>query len=164
MPCRNPRETEQSEAHRGSSRVPAAGAPWGTCAAAASGCGDFDLDIRGATHHWVPWRKSAWMRLIVKWGGWETLKLSPGPVASQASLLRITKAYKSIFLGSLHTCRLTLHMLVSRNFVQKWRTAPKANSDDFSPPGSQEPCLHQRLNTGPSEVMSFKFLYIQEDI
>ena len=115
----------------------------------------------GATHHWVPWRKSAWMRLIVKWGGWKTLKLSPGPVASQASLLRIRKAYKSIFLGSLHTCRLTLHMLVSRNFVQKWRTAPKANSDDFSPPGSQEPCLHQRLNTGPSEVISFKFLYIR---
>ena len=65
------------------------------------------------------------MRLIVKWGGWETLKLSP---------------------------------------VQKWRTAPKANSDDFSPPGSREPCPHQRLNTGPSEVMSFKSLYIQEDI
>ena len=31
-------------------------------------------------------------------------------------------------------------------------SAAKANSHDFAPPGSQEPCLHQGVNAASSEV------------
>ena len=48
----------KTEAHRGSSTLRASRAPWGTGAAAASDGRDSDLDLRGATHHRVPWRNS----------------------------------------------------------------------------------------------------------
>ena len=57
----------KTEAYRGSSSMRAAGAPWGTRAAAPSSRGNFDLDLRGAAHHRVPWRNSVWIRLMVRW-------------------------------------------------------------------------------------------------
>ena len=60
---------------RGSSTLRAAGARRSARTFAASGYGDSDLDIWGATHHRVPWRNSVWIRLMVRWGDWEALKL-----------------------------------------------------------------------------------------
>ena len=36
--------------------------------------------------------------------------------------------------------------------MPKLRAAPKANSDDFAPPGSQEACLHQGMYTARSKL------------
>ena len=71
-----PRSPAKTEVHRGSSTLRAARAPWGTGAAAASDCRDFDLEIWGATHHRVPCRNSAPRRsIMLRWGSWEALKL-----------------------------------------------------------------------------------------
>ena len=59
----------KTKAQRGSAVLRAAVA-WGTRAAAPSRwsrCRDSDLELRGAAHHRVPWRKSGWSRLMTYW-------------------------------------------------------------------------------------------------
>ena len=143
MTLRRPAKTE---AHRGSSTLRAAGAPHrGSCATAASGGRDSDLDIWGATRHRVPWRDSVPSCFIL------SLVLLKRWLRSFSG--RVTAVLPAV--NSLHQLLEASQVLLTVKFghvgFQKL-SATKANPHDFAPPGSQEPCLHKGVNTAHSEV------------
>ena len=97
---------------------------------------------------------------MLRWGSWEALKLD----RQQTSLLFLV-VLKCLAGFALHMAEYLVGCQQSTSdvnqgisgsannlpqvnidtldSVQKLRAAPKANSDDVAPPGSQEPCLHK---------------------
>ena len=86
----------------------------------------------------MPQRKSVWIRLTVKWGGWETLKLASLAIEV---LTRVCTTASSLDRCGLTTCWIPETSRCS--FVQKFGATPKANSDVFATPSGQEPCLQK---------------------
>ena len=115
-PDRSPAKTE---AQRCSSTLRAAGAPHrGSCATAASGCRDSDLDIWGATHHRVPWMNSVpscFILSLVVLNSW--LRSFSGRVTAVLpavnSLHQLLEASQVLLIGQLN-----LGTLDSRDLAQ----------------------------------------------